>query len=84
MKNKLTDLNDILFETIERLNSEDLKPDQIESEIKRAGAIVQVADRVVNNAKLQLDAAKLIADNGGDLRKRLPPTLGLGAGEPVS
>lgn len=81
MKNRLTDLNDLLFAQLERLTDESLAADAIEGEIKRTAAVVQVADRIVDNARLQLDAAKLIAENGGDMRKQLPATLGLPAGD---
>lgn len=84
MKNKLTDLNDILFEQLERLNDDDLKGEAIESELKRTTAIVQVADKIVDNARPQLAATKLIVDNGGDVRKQLPTTLGLPAGSPAT
>lgn len=80
MKNRLTDLNDILFTQLERLTDEDLSPKAIEQELKRTQSVVRVADRIVDNARLQLDAAKLIAANGGDTRKHLPATLGLGPG----
>jgi glycerol-3-phosphate dehydrogenase len=82
VKNRLTDLNDILFAQLERLTDETLSSEQIEQEVKRTQSVVQVADRIVDNARLQLDAAKLIADNGADMRKRLPATLGLPSGEP--
>lgn len=78
MKNKLTDLNDYLFEQLERLTDETLNPEQIAAEVSRAAAVVQVADTIVDNAKLQLDAWKLSAERGG-LGKHLP-MLGAGAG----
>lgn len=63
MKNKLTDLNDYLFAQLERLADETLSPDAIAQEIKRAEAIVNVADTVVVNARLQLDAYRLVAEH---------------------
>lgn len=36
MKNTLTDLNNHLFEELERLNDEELDDEQIERELKRA------------------------------------------------
>ena len=59
MKNKLSDLNDHLFMQLERLGDEDLTPEQIEQEAKRADAMVEVADRIVGNAALQLKAASM-------------------------
>lgn len=72
MKNKLGDLNNHLFAALERLNDESLSAEQIESEAKRASAIVAVADQVVSNADLQLRAAKLFADHGQAVLPMLP------------
>ena len=41
----LTELNNHLFAALDRLDVENLSPEQIEAEVKRAGAIVEVADR---------------------------------------
>ena len=79
MKNKLIDLNDYLFAQLERLADEDLSPEAIEHEIKRSEAIVQVADKIVDNARLQLAAVKLVADYGDQFKRHLPmiaPTTG--------
>lgn len=78
MKNKLTDLNDILFAQLERLADEGLNPEQVAGEIDRAEAIVKVADKVIENAALQLDAVKLMAEHGDKVRGKLP-MLGAGA-----
>ncbi|SCX89182.1 hypothetical protein [Paracoccus tibetensis] len=72
MKNKLGDLNNHLFAALERLNDESLSAEEIESEAKRASAIVAVADQVVSNADLQLRAAKLFADHGQAVLPMLP------------
>ena len=64
MKNKLTDLNDHLFAQLERLSDESLTPEQIEKEVIRAQAVVQVADCIVANAGVQLKAVQLAADHG--------------------
>lgn len=67
MKNKLSDLNNHLFAQIERLGDEDLLPEGIEKEARRAQAIVSVADQIIANANLQLRAASLMAEYGYDL-----------------
>ena len=72
MKNRLYDLNNHLFAQLERLAEESLTAEQIESEVKRAGAIVDVADKIVDNAKLHLDACKLVAQHGDRFAKHLP------------
>jgi glycerol-3-phosphate dehydrogenase len=72
MKNRLSDLNNHLFAQLERLADEGLTAEQIEKEVKRADAIVQVADTIVDNARLQLTACKLLADHGDRFIKHLP------------
>lgn len=75
MKNKLTDLNDHLFAQLERLSDEGLTPAQIDAEAKRGKALVEVADQIIKNASLQVQAAKLISEKGS-IRPILPEVLG--------
>jgi len=56
MKNKLADLNNHLFVQLERLNDEDLKPEDLEKKIKRSLAISKTAQTIINGARLELDA----------------------------
>ena len=57
-KNKLTDLNDHLFAQLERLGDEDLTPEELESEVKRAKALNGVAKNIIDNARVALDGAR--------------------------
>ncbi len=59
MENKLTDLNNILFEQIERLNDDDLHGDALKQQIKRSQAIESVAGMIIANANTVLKAEKL-------------------------
>jgi len=72
MKNKLSDLNDHLFAQLERLSDEDLTREGIEREHKRGEAIVAVADQIIRNAGLQIQAAKILSDHGLDPTPQLP------------
>lgn len=72
MKNKLTDLNDHLFAQLERLADEALTPEQIDRESKRGEAMVSVAETIIRNAALQLQAAKIAFDGGADPVPYLP------------
>lgn len=69
---KLGDLNDHLFAQLRRISAEDLTAEQIETEAKRAEAIIGLADQVVRNAGVQLQAAKLYADHGDKMLPLLP------------
>jgi hypothetical protein len=72
MKNRLCDLNDHLFAQIERLADEDLPPEKIDQEHKRAEAMVGVADQILRTAAVQLQAAKMVSDfDGADPRPYL-------------
>lgn len=59
MKNTCTDLNNHLFEQIERLNDEDLTDEQLEKELKRAEGMMQIASKIIENGELQFKAMKL-------------------------
>ncbi len=72
MKNSMSDLNQHLFNQLERLAADSLTPEQIDQEVKRADAIVSLADQVSRNADLQLKAAKLYAEHGQHVLPHLP------------
>lgn len=75
MKNKLIDLNDHLFEQLERLNDEDLQGDALEKEIHRAKAITSVATAIINNASLVLNAQKHMDEYGYDKNTKSMPVM---------
>lgn len=74
MKNKLIDLNNHLFEQLERLNDDDLKGEALAQEIKRAQAMSNCAAQIMNNAALDLKAHTAI-NNG--LAETAPEMLGV-------
>jgi hypothetical protein len=77
MKNKLSDLNDHLFSQLERLADENLTPEQIDKETRRGKVMVAVANEIIRNASLQLEAAKLLSEKGA-IRPHLPEMIGIG------
>lgn len=54
MKNTLTDLNNALFEAIERIQQDDITDEQLDREIRRAEAVSDVAEIIVRNGELAL------------------------------
>lgn len=62
MENKLTDLNNILFEQIERLNDDDLHGDALKQQIKKSRAIENIAGMIIANANTVLKAEKMKMD----------------------
>lgn len=73
-RNTLGDLNNILFETLERLNDGEVKGEELEEEMDRARAISGVAKDVVSNASLALEARKF-KDDRYDIGEGLPRML---------
>lgn len=63
MKNTITDLNNHLFEQLERLNDEEITGKELEQEIKRAEGIVKVSNQIIMNAELAYKVAVLKTPN---------------------
>ena len=72
MKNTLADLNNYLFESIERLNDDSLDSEQLDKEIKRSEAIQKVAKNIIDNGALALQAQKHFEEYGVDKKVALP------------
>lgn len=72
MKNRITDLNDHLFAQMERLAEEGLSGDKLEAEVQRTEAMVKIADMIVDNARVGIQAANLVANHGDRFRRDLP------------
>lgn len=76
MKNTLTDLNNYLFETIERLMDDDMPEEQIQKEILRSQAVTAVAETIIKNGELALKTMKHLNEYGIETPKeKLPPML---------
>lgn len=64
MKNQLTDLNNYMFEMIERLFDDSLDDEQLNKEIKRSDAIQKMANTIIQNGNLALNAKKHMDEYG--------------------
>lgn len=62
VRNTLGDLNNHLFEQLERLNDDDLTGEELKQEIQRSNAISNVAKQIIGNANTVLNAQKLYLD----------------------
>lgn len=58
MRNKLTDLNNHLFAQLEKLGDDDLKGEDLKSEITRSKAIKDIGSQIIQTQRLALDAIK--------------------------
>ena len=64
MKNTLSDLNNYLFEAIERINDDELSQEELEREIKRSDAVNKIAKTIIDNGNLALHAKKHFDEYG--------------------
>ena len=58
----LKDLNNYLFEALERLSKEELKGDELKNEISRSSAVGNVATQIINNYALQVKVEQMRAN----------------------
>lgn len=75
MKNTLVDLNNYLFEQIEKLNDIDLKGDNLKEEINRSKALTDISRTIIDNANTILSAKRLQADTLGRSGVTIPKML---------
>lgn len=68
-RNTLADLNNQLFEQLERLNDDSLKGESLKEEIKRSKAVEGIAKNIINNGNLVLDAQKFNDDKWNEGNK---------------
>lgn len=62
----MADLNNHLFEQLERLNDENLKGEDLKQEISRSKSMAGVAMAIINNGALALKAKQYIDEFGDD------------------
>ena len=72
MKNTLADLNNYLFEQIERLNDDELSDEELDREIKRCESVTKVAKTIIDNGTLALQAKKHLDEYGKGDNVALP------------
>lgn len=62
MQNTLEDLNNHLFAELERLDDEELSPEELDKELKRADGITKVATSIIQNGELAYRTMSLQAE----------------------
>lgn len=72
-------LNNHLFAQLEKLGNEDLEGDELKQEIERSKAMMGVTDKIIENAKIQLEANK-VRHEYGIAHQEMPKLIG-GQGE---
>jgi len=72
MKNKITNLRNHLFLSLERLNDEDLTAEELQQELKRSKAIANIGKVLVGTAKVEVAYIKAV--KGADTKSKFLDT----------
>lgn len=83
MQNKLSDLNNYLFEQIEILNDKDLTEKELELAIVKANKIADISKVIIQNQALQLNAAKTLLEYGKCSAEQFQTLIGTSKNEKV-
>lgn len=78
MKNTLTDLNNYLFEQLERLNDDDLTGEQLDRELQKTDRIVKISEKIIENGELAFKTMKHLDEFGYHPQRNIesvPPML---------
>jgi hypothetical protein len=65
-RNGMNDLRDHLFASLERLDNDNLTPEELAAEVEKAQAVSNVANAIIQSAKIEVDFMKttgMIASN---------------------
>ena len=69
MKNTLQDLNNHLFEQLERLNDDEImnnpdKPELFRRELEKSKAVASIANTIIYNARMQIEGLRVRKELG--------------------
>ena len=64
MKNTVVDLNNYLFEQLERINDDTLEGEALDATLRKADAVRQIAEVIVKNGELALKTCRAINEYG--------------------
>ena len=74
-RNKISDLRDHLFASLERIDDDSLTPEQIKAEVDKAKAVAQIGSVIINSAKVEIDYLKATGriDTDSEIFKNVDP-----------
>lgn len=81
MKNTLTDLNNYLFEQLERLNDDEMSGEDLERELQKTDSIVRISEKIIENGELAFKTMKHLDEYGYHPQRNtnaIPPMLSTG------
>ncbi len=77
MTAKLTDINNILFEQIQKINNDDLSDEELDKQIKKSETINRLTENIIRNGELTVKVVSMAAEYGFVPGNRIPKMLGV-------
>ncbi len=75
MRNTLVDLNNYLFEQIERLQDDSLSEEELNKELKKSDAIAKIGEKIIANGELAFKTMKHMDEYGYGQDRQVPVLL---------
>ena len=75
MNNTLMDLNNYLFEQIERINDDTLTDDELDRELRKTDSIVKVSEKIIQNGELAFKTMQHMDEYGYGTQRAIPKML---------
>jgi hypothetical protein len=75
VQNTLSDLNNHLFEQLERLNDEEISGEQLDKELRRSEGMTKVAEQIIRNGELAYKTMVHMDEYGYNQEKKTPDML---------
>ncbi|QCD44946.1 hypothetical protein [Campylobacter mucosalis] len=82
MKTTLKDLNNHLFEMMEKIKDEGLKGDELKEELARAQIVDEIAGKIIDVHALNMKTAQFFVENGAMTAKEAIKELGAKTTQP--
>lgn len=73
--NTLGDLNNHLFEQLERINDNDLTDDELDRELKRTDGMTKIAAQIIENGRLAFKAMAHMDEYGYSQKDKAIPSM---------
>ena len=75
MKNTLADLNNRLFDELERLSNGDLDSETLEKELRRADGMTKIATQIIQNGELAFRTMQHMDQSGYGMGEKIAPAM---------
>lgn len=75
MKNTLGDLNNYLFEQLERFNDDSISEEELDRELKKTDSVVKVAEKIIQNGELAYKTMQHCDQYGYGCGEKIAPAL---------